>query len=54
VLTDVKTFKKAARKMENLELAQERWVVYLFYELMAVIAFQFFIKHTAVIARRIL
>jgi hypothetical protein len=33
VLTDVKAFKKAgkkARKMENLELAQERWVVYLF------------------------
>jgi hypothetical protein len=35
-------------------LPYERWFVYLFFGLMAVIAFQVFIKHTAVIARRIL
>jgi hypothetical protein len=34
-------------------LPHERWVVYLFFGLMAVIAFQGFIKHTAVFARRI-
>jgi hypothetical protein len=41
-------------KWKTWKLAQERWVVYLFYEQMAAIAFQFFIKHTTVIARRIL
>jgi hypothetical protein len=40
-------------KWKTWKLAQERWVVYLFFELIAVIAFHFFIKHTAVIARRI-
>jgi hypothetical protein len=35
-------------------LPYEYWVVYLFFGLMAVIAFQVFIKHTAVIARGIL
>jgi hypothetical protein len=50
----VKTLKKQLGKLKTWKLAaQERWVVYLFFELMAVIAFQFFIKHTAVIARRI-
>jgi hypothetical protein len=32
----------------------ERWAVYLFFGLIAVIAFQVFLKHTAVIARGIL
>jgi hypothetical protein len=37
-----------------LKLPYERWVVYLFFGLMAVIPFQGFIKHTTVIARKIL
>jgi hypothetical protein len=43
---------KQVWKVERLP--NERWVVYLFFGLMAVFAFQVFIKHTAVIARRIL
>jgi hypothetical protein len=35
-------------------LPYERWIVNLFFGLMAVIAFQVFIKHTIVIACRIL
>jgi hypothetical protein len=55
-----KNIQKAARKLENKKLGiveklpYERRVVYLLFRLMAFIAFQVFIKHTAVIARRIL
>jgi hypothetical protein len=50
----VKSFKSSKENGKLQRLAQERWVVDIFYGLMAVIAFQVFIKHTAVIARRIL
>jgi hypothetical protein len=52
----VKTFKKRLGKLKtwNCSKAFERWVVYLFFGLMAFIASQVFIKYTAVIARRIL
>jgi hypothetical protein len=53
VLTDVKSFKSSKENGKLQRLAQERWVVYLFYGLVAVIAFQVFIEHSAVIARRI-
>jgi hypothetical protein len=39
----VKTFKKQRGKWKPQKLAKERWVVYLFFGLMAVIAFQVFI-----------
>jgi hypothetical protein len=56
VLTDVKTFNKAAMEMETWKLAQETLGLgcFTYSTRMAVIAFQCFIKHTAVIACRIL
>jgi hypothetical protein len=57
VLTDVKTFKKRLGKWKTWNCSKaghERWVVYLFFGLMAVNDFQVFIKLTEIIARRIL
>jgi hypothetical protein len=44
---------KTARKLVE-RLPHERWVVYLFFGLMADIAFQVFMKHTTVFSRKIL
>jgi hypothetical protein len=57
ILTSV-NIQKAARKLGKFGIVErlpyERWVIYLFSGLIAVIVFQVFIKHTAVIARKIL
>jgi hypothetical protein len=54
VLADVKSFKKQQGKRKTSKAGSETLGCLIILRVMAVIAFQVFIKHTAVIARRIL